>query len=295
VSLRSWDERWLPTLARVVQSRVHRVRGRIAATAGPGSLVGDGVRRQPALAGSIAVVALAAVVLAVAGGPGGPSDGGDTATPTPEVSAPLTTTLGPSPGTSVASYLSHASFDLRRFGASARDKPGFAIVDLRTYLRPANVVTAFTGVAVVRAYVRAPAAGLPTQVHAIPLQNTFGSLTPGMQASGRLAAATAHTFGELVAQLKPRTPQDRLLQQRYSLQQRASAYEAGQLQTPDSCACVFAVVVQADDAALLRLASSPDVRAVDPAPADVALSALTIFPLEPEITTVVPRGGLFGG
>jgi hypothetical protein len=295
VNLRSWDERWLPTLARVVQSCVHRVRGRIAATAGPGSVVGDGVRRQPALAGSIAVVALAAVVLAAAGGPGGPSDSSDTVSPSPDVPAPLTTTLGPSPGTSVASYLTHASFDLRRFGESARGRPGYAVVDLRTYLRPAQVVTLFTGVGVVRAYARAPAPGLPTQVHAIPLQNTFGALTPGMQASGRLAAATAHTFGELAAQLKPHTSQDRVLQQRYSLQQRASAYEAGQLQAPDTCACLFAVVVQAGDAALLRLAAAPDVRAVDPAPADVGLSALTIFPLEPEITTVVPRGGLFGG
>jgi hypothetical protein len=58
---------------------------------------------------------------------------------------------------------------------------------------------------------------------------------------------------------------------------------------------VFAVIVQADDATLLRLAASPEVRAVDPAPADVGLSALTVFPLEPEITGVVPRGGLFGG
>ena len=40
---------------------------------------------------------------------------------------------------------------------------------------------------------------------------------------------------------------------------------------------------------------SREVRVVDPAVPTARLDALTIFPLEPEITTVVPRGGLFGG
>jgi hypothetical protein len=297
VNLHSWDERWLPSLARFTQSRARRIRGWAIRIGGPGSAVGDGVRRQPALAGSIATVAAAAVVLAVAGGPGGPTDsgGGGSAAPGPDVPVPVTTTLGPSPGTSVATYLTHASFNLRRFGETSHGRPGFAVVDLHAYLRPAQAEAVFNGASVVRAYVRSPAPGLPTQVHAIPLQNTFAALAGGMQASGRLAAATAHTFGELVAQLKPRTAQDRLLRQRYAQQQRASAYEAQQLQRPETCACVFAVVVQADDATLLRLAVSPEVRAVDPAPATVWLSALTVFPLEPDITTTVPRGGLLGG
>lgn len=296
MNLDSWDERWLPSLARIAQTRARRVREWTARIGGPGSVVGDGVRRQPALAGSIATVAAAAVVLALAGGPGGPSDSsGGSAAPSPDVPVPVTTTLGPSPGTSVATYLTHASFNLRRFGETSRGRPGFAVVDLHAYLRPAQVETVFNSVSVVRAYVRAPAPGLPTQVHAIPLQNTFAPLAAGMQASGRLAAATAHTFGELVVQLKPHTAQDRLLRQRYALQRQASTYEAQQLARPPTCACVFAVVVQADDATLLRLAASPEVRAVDPAPATVGLSALTVFPLEPDITVTVPRGGLLGG
>lgn len=296
MSARSWDDRWLPEAARRVQAAVAQARQRFVRLAGPGSVIGDGARDHPALAGSIAVVALAAAVLAAAGGPGGPTDSAGSEGPTgPNVPVPLTTTLGPSPGTSVATYLTHASFNLRRFGETSRGRAGYAVVDLHSYLRPANLTTVFSGVTVVRAYVRAPATGLPTQVHAVPLQSTFASLPSGMQASGRLAAATAHTFEELVGQLKPHTSQDRLLRRRYALQQHASSYEAGQLQRPGTCACVFAVIVQADDATLLRLAASPEVRAVDPAPADVGLSALTVFPLEPEITGVVPRGGLFGG
>ena len=296
MNIHSWDERWLPVLARRVQQRAAALRAFVGGVAGPGSVVGAAARRQPALAGSIAVVGIAAVVLAAAGGPGGPSDGdGGSASSDAQVPVPVTTTIGPTPGASVASYLTHASFNLRKFGETSHGRPGFAVVDLHTYLRPSQAATVFNGVEVVRAYARVPSKNLPTQVHAIPLQSTFASLDAGMQGSGRLAAATAHTFGELVAQLKPRTPQDRALRQRYALQKQSSSYEAASLLRPQTCGCVFAVVVHADDSTLLRLAASPEVRAVDPAPISVNLSTLTVFPLEPEIVTVVPRGGLLGG
>ena len=297
MDLRALDDRWLPAAAAVVQSRLRRWHARLAGVAGPGTWFGDGVRSQSALAGSIAVVTAAAVVLAIAGGPGGPSDGHEAGSvPLPsDVPVPATTTVGPTPGTSVSTYLTNASFDLRRFGESARGRAGYAVVDLRTYLRASEVERLFTGVDVVRAYVRAPAKGLPTQVHAIPLQHTFEAMPAGMQASARLAAATAHTFGELVAQIKPHTATDRLLRSRYALQRHASSFEAQRLATPATCACVFSVVVHADDATMLRLAGLPEVRAVDPASADVSFNALTVFPLEPEITGIVPRGGLFGG
>jgi len=294
---RSWDDRWLPRLAAVVQSAVARSRGRAGRLAGRGTLVGDGLRGEPALAGSIVVVAAAAIVLAAAGGPGGPSDGegaGSSGFPA-TVPGPVTTVVGPAPGSSVASYLTHASFDLRRFGETSRGRQGYAVVDLKRYVPPAEAESLFAGIDVVRAYVRAPAPGLPTQVHAVPLQNTFAPLEAGMQASGRLAAATAHTFAVLVSQIHPHTQQDRALRQRYALQHRASAYEAGRLQQPARCACVFAVVLHADDAMMLKLARNEAVRAVDPVAAEVTLNALTVFPLEPEVTDVVPRGGLFGG
>jgi len=58
---------------------------------------------------------------------------------------------------------------------------------------------------------------------------------------------------------------------------------------------VFAVVVHASLDQLRALAAAPQVRVVDPAEPTATIDALTIFPLEPEITTTVPRGGLFGG
>jgi hypothetical protein len=296
MKLDSLDQRWLPALAGGVQRRAARLRALAAGLTGPGSVVGAAARLQPALAGSIAVVGLAAVVLAAAGGPGGPGDGDGGSPPAPtQASVPVTTTIGPTPGASVASYLTHASFNLRKFGETSRNQPGYAVVDLHNYLRPAEAARAFNGVEVVRVYVRMPSKTLPTQVHVIALQGTFASLASGMEGSGRLAAATAHTFGELVKQLKPRTAQDRELRRRYAQQMQASAFEAAALLRPPTCGCVFSVVVHATDSELLRLAVSPEVRAVDPAPVGVSLSTLTVFPLEPEILTVVPRGGLLGG
>jgi hypothetical protein len=292
----SWDDRWLPRAAATTQRGVAALRRRLDRWHGPGTLVGDGVRAQPALAGSAIAVFVAGLVLAVAGGPGGPP--ADTGTPQavgPVAPVPVIgTTLGPTPGTSVASYLTKAQADLRHFGEVARGRPGYAVVDLRGYLTRAQTERVFGPLSVVRAYVHVPAKALPTQVHAIPLQGTFAPLTDGMLASGRLAAATAKTFQVLVTQLTPSTPRAGDLKRRYSLQEHASGYEGERLQHPATCACVFAVVVDATPVQLAVLARSPQVRVVDVAPPGADLDALTIFPLEPEITGVVPKGGLFG-
>lgn len=289
-----WDERWVPVLAERVQRVTARVGDTLDRTAGRGSLVGIGAREQPALAGSIAAVAAAAVILAAAGGPGGPPGEHD-ATDAPPAPVRLTATLGPAPGASVPAYIDRAAANLGRFVGAGGTTPGVAVIDLRRYLTPAAIRQALGDVRVLRAYVRAPARGLPTQVHAVALPGTFTSLETGMAANGRLAAATAHTFAVLVSQLHPKTPQDVRLRDRYALQQRASTVEADALQRPSTCACVFAVVVSATATQLDTLSRAPEVRVVDVADREVPVDAVTVLPLEPEVTTTVPRGGLLGG
>jgi hypothetical protein len=168
------------------------------------------------------------------------------------------------------------------------------VVDLDTYLRPSDARRLLAGYEVVRAYARVPAA-LPTQVHVVPLRGTVADADAGLAASARLAAATAHTFAVLVQQLRPRNGDEQRLRERYALQQRASAYEAARLRTPQSCGCLFAFVVRGGPAALVRLSTQPHVRIVDPADSATPLDELTVFPLEPEVSRLVPRGGLFGG
>jgi len=294
VSIREWDERWLPRAAGVAQRWAGGLRGRLFAWTGPGSLIGDGMRAEPALAGSTVAVLIAALVLAIAGGPGGPPDEQVTQTPVVTPVPAVGTTLGPPPGASVASYLVKAAADLRHFDDVAHGRDGYAVVDLSRYVTPAAVEATFGHESVVRAYVRVPAGSLPTQVHAIPLQDNFGMLGDGMLASGRLASATAKTFHVLVTQLSDSTPNAKKLRARYALQERASAYEGTRLARPAACACVFAVVVHGGAAQLAELARAPGVRVVDPAPPTTSLDALTVFPLEPEVTTVVPKSGLFG-
>lgn len=294
MSVSNWDDRWLPRAAAMTQQWAHSLRERAWRLTGPGSLVGDGVRAQPALAGSTGAVLVAAVVLAIAGGPGGPPDESPASvapiTPVPAVG----TTLGPAPGTSVATYLVKAAADLRHFDDVSRGKAGYAVIDLDRYVTPAAAARLFAGRKMVRAYVRVPGGRLPTQVHAIPLEDNFALLNEGMLASGRLASATAKTFQVLVTQLSPKTPNVRQLKARYALQEQASSYEGQRLSRPDACACVFAVVVKATAGQLAALARTPGIRVVDPAPPTTSIDALTVFPLEPEVRTVVPKGGLFG-
>jgi len=294
MSLSDWDARWLPRAAAITQQWAQSLRERLWRWTGPDSLVGDGVRAQPALAGSTGAVLMAALVLAIAGGPGGPPD------ESPAPVAPITpvpavgTTLGPAPGTSVATYLVKAAADLRHFDDVSRGKPGYAVVDLDRYVTPAVAARLFAGQKLVRAYARVPGGRLPTQVHAIPLEDNFSLLESGMLASGRLASATAKTFQVLVTQLAPSTPNLKQLKARYSLQEEASSYEGERLSRPATCACVFAVVVRAAGVQLAAMSRTPGIRVVDPAPPTTSIDALTVFPLEPEVRTVVPKGGLFG-
>ncbi|WP_181783622.1 hypothetical protein [Pseudonocardia pini] len=60
------------------------------------------------------------------------------------------------------------------------------------------------------------------------------------------------------------------------------------------CACVVALVVEADRAGLDRLAASPGVRAVEAAPVGVTPAELALSPLLPEQTVAagpVPDDG----
>jgi hypothetical protein len=293
LNLRSLDETWLPRLA----ARVHRLHwnalGTVRTLAGPDSAAGYAARAEPALAGSIAAVAVAAMLVA-AFGPHDPYDH-DRGPDVPAASiAPPQQTLGPQPGTSVSSYLTTASFDLRHFAEVSRGKPGYALVDLRDYVTPAAVTSMLTGVAVKRAYVRVPSATLSTSVYPVNLVDNFSNLTVGMESQSRFAGLNAKTYTQIVAGFNARTDREKLEKRLYNALAAAAKYESAALSTPRSCACVFAVLVRADYVHLAALAKLPGVRAVDAAPPAVSLDQLSILPLRPDFTTVVPRPGVLG-
>lgn len=290
--LRRLDDRWVPRAA----AQLRRMRG-WASGPGPvgaaGTSVTETMRRQPALAGSIVVVLIAGILLGALGT--GPDNGHATTPPPLPPSAPpaAIATIGPTPGTSVSVYLTRASVDLRHFAEVGGNRPTYAVVDFRRYLTPGDALAIIGEVDTVRAYVRVPSS-LPTPPRSVPL-TTGSDLGTGMLTAATVAEATAKSYGALLAALHPKTKSDRLVKRRYATQHRAAVAETRRLSHPAVCGCVFAFVVHATVGQLNALAHAPDVRTVDPAPPVVSLSGLTVLPLQPEITTVVPRTGLPGG
>jgi len=294
VNLSRLDDSWLPRLA----WRAHRWRRRthdtIRALAGPSSAAGQAARAEPALAGSIAAVLVAALLVATFG-PHDPydHDPGVTDLPPQSIAQPQQT-LGPAPGTSVSTYLVTAAFNLRHFAEVAHGKPGYALISLRRYLTPAQVTRLFAGIDVTRAYVRAPNAALPTSVFPISLLGNFESLAVGMESQSKFAGLNAKTYAQIVAGFHARTDREKMEKRLYGKLASAARFESAALAKPQSCGCVFGVLVRADFLKLAALAAKPDVRAVDPAPPAITLDQLSVLPLRPDFTTVVPRPGVLG-
>ena len=288
--LRGLDERWVPRAAqwlRVTLGRTSRWR--------PVSLVAtnltSALRGEPALAGSILVVFVAAVLLGAFGT--GPDNGGRTSVaPVVLPTSPPTAiaTIGPTPGTSVSVYLTRAAADLRHYAELAAHRPTYAVVDLRHYLTPGRALEIVAGINIVRAYVRVPS-HLDTQPRSVPL-TTGSELDTGLRTAAAVAKATATSYEALLKALHPTSKSDRLVKRRYAQQHRAAVVETRQLSHPSSCRCVFAFVVHVSADELAALDRNPAVRVVDPAPAAVSLAGLTVLPLQPEYTSVVPRPGL---
>ena len=287
--LRGLDERWVPRAARWLRSALGWTGRRGPVAAVNGHLTGA-LRGEPALAGSILVVFAASLLIGIFGtGP----DNGRTHTPSLVIpSAPPTAiaTIGPAPGTSVSVYLTRAAADLRQYAALAAQRPTYAVVDLRHYTRPAQALKVVAGISIVRAYVRVPSR-LDTQPRSVPLTNG-SELAHGLRTAATVAKATAKSYAALLKALHPTSKSDRLVRRRYADQPRAAAFEARHLSRPATCKCGFAFVVRASAQQLGALNRNAAVRVVDPAPPVVGLSGLTVLPLQPEFTSVVPRPGL---
>jgi hypothetical protein len=144
----------------------------------------------------------------------------------------------------------------------------------------------------VRAYVRVPSK-LPTIYHSLNLAG-LAELETEMRGAAGTARETAASFTALLEALGP-GGSDKLVRRAYRSNLRAARVEARLLERPGRCGCVFAVVVRAPQAALVELARRPEIRVVDPAPPAVSLPSITVFPLQPQVTTVVPRDRAPGG
>lgn len=192
--------------------------------------------------------------------------------------------LGPPAGADAEAHLAAAEERLRDLDPAARH---LALVSLRSALTPGETGALLdrAGLGLERAYLRAEVPGRPEEV----VFQTPGDVVTGLQ---QVFSATAVRKAEeqrdllaTAATLDGGSEPEREAEARYEQDAgtagaEAAAYRAG-------CACVFALVVNADVRSLVGLLDRPEVRGVEAASRGAAVAALSVRPLRPSETGTV--------
>lgn len=168
--------------------------------------------------------------------------------------------LGPESGERVADYLARAAQTLPAPGA-----PALALVQLDAALTTTDAATLAGPLPVQQAVLRLPIPRVQTALRFEPIPAgapLAAALDTARQRAGYAAEADAARLTDRPAAVA-----------------RAEAQGYAQ-----PCACVIALVVEGERAALDRLAATPGVRAVEAAPTGVTAPELALAPLLPEQT-----------
>jgi hypothetical protein len=204
-----------------------------------------------------------------------------------EREAELPLSLGPPVGADIDAHFASARERVVDLSRRDPDDRYLALVSLNKGLTPEEVgeLLVESGLEVTRAYLRAPVPGQPEEL----LFQTPGDVVAGLrQVFSQTAARKAQEQQDLLGTartIESGTPEEEAFRRLYEADartagQEAAAYRAG-------CACVFALVVEADAAALAELLALPIVRGVEAAPRAAELSMLDIRPLSPAEQGVV--------
>jgi len=213
--------------------------------------------RWPTAAVVLAVVLVVALVTAwVAGSGSAPGEGTPGSTDA--------TRLGPAPGETVSGYLARS-----RSVPPGSPGPRPALVTFATAQDPASAAAALagTGTSAREVVFRVALPRVQTALRRVSLDD---SGTVDLTTALRLAETqAANRAGE-----QARTSQGRPA--------AVAATESARLGA--GCACVVALVVELDPAAVPAVSARPGVRAVEVAPAGARVGALAVSPLLPEQT-----------
>lgn len=202
-----------------------------------------------------------------------------------EASLPLT--LGPGVGDQIDQHFAAArerAVDLSRREPDARY---LALISLNKALTPEEVgeLLLESGLEVRRAYLRAPVPGQPEEI----VFQTPGEVVAGLQrVFSEIAARKAEEQQDLLTTAKTieaGTADEQAFKELYEADAKTAGQEAAAYRT--GCACVFALVVEAEAAELAELPALPVVRGVELAPRSVDLAALDVRPLAPSEQGVV--------
>ncbi|SHK85181.1 hypothetical protein SAMN05443637_11364 [Pseudonocardia thermophila] len=166
--------------------------------------------------------------------------------------------LGPEAGEEVAAYLGRVPADLPPPGTST-----LALVQYAEHLPAAGALAATAGTEAVTAVFQVPIRRVQTAL-------AFEDLEPRVPAGAAIRSAQARAARAAAARETVGTDRQRAI----------AAAERAALDHPD-CACVVAVLVRGDRAALEQVAAQPGVRAVHAAPAGTTRVELALAPLLP--------------
>ena len=167
--------------------------------------------------------------------------------------------LGPEPGEPVARYLGRAAISLPAQGSG----PAWALVQLEDHLDAATAARLTRDVRLSRVVLRVPLPRVQTALLTHPV--------PGQRPAGEIAAAMRSAAGDRQAVAAPATA---------GRAGEVAAAEARRLRA--GCSCVVALLVRGDHAALERLATRSQVRAVHAARVGTPPQGLALAPLLPE-------------
>ena len=167
--------------------------------------------------------------------------------------------LGPEPGEPVSRYLARAAISLPARGTG----PAWALVQLEDHLDAATAARLTRDVRLSRVVLRVPLPRVQTALLTRPV--------PGQRPVEEVAAAMRSTAGDRQAVAAPATA---------GRAGEVAAAEARRLR--EGCACVVALLVRGDRAALERLATRRQVRAVHAARVGTPPQGLALAPLLPE-------------
>ncbi len=202
--------------------------------------------------------------------------------------------LGPEPGERVADYLARIDLPAQDAG------PVWALVQLTQPVSTGAAAALVAGVRLSRVVFRVPLPRVQTALvtRDVPGQRPATELADAQRlaaddrsaAATRAAAAVAATpgTGTSTGTGATRTAEDAAVVRAAAV----AAAEAAALRS--GCACVLALLVHADRAALTTLTASPSVRALHAADPSTPLHAVAVSPLLPEQTEVagpVPDDG----
>lgn len=257
--LRRIDARVVPPLGEALYRLV----------AGPSRL------RLPLLAGLTCGAVLLAAALWKDGRPGPPEP----------ASGPLVR-VGVPAGRSVAWYLADSRREVAALAASGGPATGtYALIVFAAYLAPERFTPVVRGLPVYAAYARVPLPETQTEIVRITGAGAGPFRVPeellaGMEQVALRKSGTALDYRELGAKLTGAGEQERRLRAAYGTTARAADAEAEAYR--QRCSCLYAAIVRATPAELVRVAAREEVRAVDPAPEVDRLDRAVFLPPLPE-------------